>query len=184
MLPDTSSITMRRTGWGVLSNNVIGCGFPSSRISKSFSPERDQATVSVRDRHEHADGVARAAESWLLSCECAQIENARRDDRNGEEPSHTHFSIICRRHLASSHTTSDESPTLTHVLGRIVEKSELTAGRSYAHARHKSIALSVVTCGHSFQVISMPAQAASARIDVTDRIRCEFVEMRGFLTNG
>ena len=36
MLPDTSSITMRRMGWGVLSNSVSVCGCPSSRTSKSF----------------------------------------------------------------------------------------------------------------------------------------------------
>jgi hypothetical protein len=32
-----------------------------------------------------------------------------------------------------------------------------------------------------FKAISMPAQRKpSMRVDVTDRIRCEFVEMRGF----
>ncbi len=34
MLPDTSSITTRRMRCGVLSKIVIGCGLPSSRISK------------------------------------------------------------------------------------------------------------------------------------------------------
>ena len=34
MLPDTSSITTRRIRCGVLSKIVIGCGLPSSRISK------------------------------------------------------------------------------------------------------------------------------------------------------
>src|SRR4030095_16032690 len=36
MLPDTSSITIKRIACGVLSKSVIGCGLPSSRISKSF----------------------------------------------------------------------------------------------------------------------------------------------------
>ena len=35
MLPETSSITMSRMGWGVLSNRMIGCGLPLSRTSKS-----------------------------------------------------------------------------------------------------------------------------------------------------
>jgi hypothetical protein len=31
-----------------------------------------------------------------------------------------------------------------------------------------------------FQALSMPAKRKPGRADVTDRIRCEFVEMRGF----
>ena len=38
MLPETSSITMSRIGCGVLSKTTIGCGLPSSRISKSPWP--------------------------------------------------------------------------------------------------------------------------------------------------
>ena len=36
MLPETSSITISRIGWGLLSNTVIGWGLPSSRTSKWF----------------------------------------------------------------------------------------------------------------------------------------------------
>jgi hypothetical protein len=39
MLPDTSSMTISRIGWGLLSNCVSGCGLPSSRTSK-FSRAR------------------------------------------------------------------------------------------------------------------------------------------------
>ena len=67
MLPDTSSITMSRMGWGVLSNSVIGCGFPSSRTSKSFcASDRDEPAVSIRHGDKDAHGVAATAKNRLL----------------------------------------------------------------------------------------------------------------------
>ena len=67
MLPETSSITISRIGCGELSKRVIGCGLPSSRISKSFCVERgDETAVTIGDGDEDADGVAGAAKRRLL----------------------------------------------------------------------------------------------------------------------
>jgi hypothetical protein len=48
MLPETSSMTMSRMGWGVLSNWMMGCSFPSSR-----SPNASR--VSIVTSHGPAD---------------------------------------------------------------------------------------------------------------------------------
>ena len=95
MLPDTSSITISRMGWGVLSNSVIGCGFPSSRTSKSFSRERgDEPAVPVRHGDEDAHRVAAAAKDRLLRC------GGERKAADGE-------GSTCQESIAhaSSHTT-------------------------------------------------------------------------------
>ena len=94
MLPETSSMTISRMGWGVLSNSVIGCGFPSSRTSKSSRVRvGDQTAVPIRHRDEDTHGLARAAESRLLFDRTENAEDARSQRPVREKPVHAHHSV-------------------------------------------------------------------------------------------
>ena len=89
MLPDTSSITISRIGWGVLSNSVIGCGLPSSRTSKSSCesvvtsrPSRSVTVTKTRT----ASPVA--AKSWLLPGRAEHSHDTHRERPVRQDPIH------------------------------------------------------------------------------------------------
>ena len=115
MLPDTSSMTISRMGWGVLSNCVIGCGLPSSRTSKSVPRQRrDEPAVSIRHGGEDTDGVAPAAKDRLLPPGRTEHAKDTRDQRPArEEPCHAHHSYIRRPgiDLQSYHEWGARGPT-------------------------------------------------------------------------
>ena len=107
MLPDTSSITMRRMGWGVLSNSVMGCGFPSSRTSKSVCCEgRDEPAVAIGHGDKHANRVAATAKHRLLrrghEGEAADGEGAACQESITHTSSHTTHDTVAPPAVVSS----------------------------------------------------------------------------------
>ena len=85
--------------------------------------------------------------------------------------------------MHDEYTTRDECPALTkHRSGRIVDFGTYAGGDFMPMRATRVSRFPPSLSDVQFKAISMPAttRKSSMRGDVTDRIRCEFVEMRGF----